>query len=390
MPIHMRILQLGKFYPVRGGVEKVMWDLTRGLSERGVECDMLCACLSNEMPTDHMIVLNPQGRVVCVPALRKVAATMIAPGMPSTLRCMLRTAEKEGRPYDIIHVHHPDPMAALSLFLSGWKGKVVLHWHSDILKQKGLLKLYMPLQNWLVRRADKVVGTTPVYVRESPFLKDVQEKTTFLPIGVEPVEKTAVQPRADEKIVYSLGRLVGYKGYENLVEAARWLPETYRVVIGGGGPLDTDLRFRAAAIAEESAARKASGLPGYATVEMIGRVPDGEIAQRYNGCDVFCLSSIWKTEAFGIVQVEAMSCGKPVVATKIPGSGVSWVNEDGVSGINVAPGDPKAIADAVLTITSDPGIYRKFSEGASRRFEENFTFDRMISSCLGIYEEILK
>lgn len=389
MPVRMRILQLGKFYPIKGGVEKVMWDLTRGLSEKGVGCDMLCACLKDEMPEGREIIFNPRGRVICVPALKKVAATMLAPSMPFVLRRMLKKAAGEGRPYDIVHVHHPDPMAALSLFLSGWKGKVVLHWHSDIIKQKGLLKLYMPLQNWLIGRADKIVGTTPVYVRESPNLKAASDKLGFLPIGVEEVERVDPAPHSG-KIVYSLGRLVGYKGYEYLVEAARWLPENCRVVIGGGGPLDTDLRARAAALEAESTALKAAGKAGFASVEFLGRVPDDEIARRYNECDVFCLPSVWKTEAFGIVQVEAMSCGKPVVATKIPGSGVSWVNEDGVSGINVNPGDPKAIADAVLSITSGDASYRTFSEGARRRFEENFTFGRMISSCMSIYETVLK
>jgi hypothetical protein len=72
--------------------------------------------------------------------------------------------------YDIIHVHHPDPMAALALFCSGYKGRVVLHWHSDILKQKVLLKFYMPLQRWLLKRAEVLVGTTPIYVKESPLL----------------------------------------------------------------------------------------------------------------------------------------------------------------------------------------------------------------------------
>lgn len=385
----MKILQLGKFYPIKGGVEKVMWDLTRGLSATGVECDMLCACLRNDMPEGGEIVFNPLGRVICVPALRKVAATMMAPSMPSVLRRMLRKAAADGRPYDIVHVHHPDPMAALSLFLSGWKGPVVLHWHSDIIKQKGLLKLYMPLQNWLVRRADRIVGTTPVYVRESTHLKDAVGKLTFLPIGVEAVERRPACPHSG-RIVYSLGRLVGYKGYEYLVEAARWLPEDYRVVIGGGGPLDSDLRSRAAALAAESAALKASGKPGYASVELIGRVPDDGIASRYNECDVFCLPSVWKTEAFGIVQVEAMSCGKPVVATNIPGSGVSWVNADGVSGLNVPPGDPKALARAILDITSDPAVYRSFCEGARKRYDDCFTFSRMISSCINIYNEVLK
>ena len=120
----MKVLQLGKFYPIRGGVEKVMWDLTSGLSARGIDCDMLCA----ELEKDEIIHLNEHGRVICLKAWMKKAATMIAPKMISWLR-------KHKDEYDIIHVHHPDPMACLALRLSGYKGRVILHWHSDILKQ---------------------------------------------------------------------------------------------------------------------------------------------------------------------------------------------------------------------------------------------------------------
>lgn len=388
----MKVLQLGKFYPIRGGVEKVMWDLTRGLSEAGVSCDMLCAKLPSDgidesdesmLEGRNCLRLNDSGRVYFVPAITKLAATMIAPSMIARLRSMLRRARRSGEPYDAIHVHHPDPMACIALFLSGFRGRVVLHWHSDILKQQGLLKLYLPFQKWLVRRADVIVGTTPVYVEQSPYLGGVQSKCTYLPIGVDPV-RISLPPAgtggerdciggvalSGKKVVYSMGRLVEYKGFRNLVLAAKYLPEDHIVVIGGGGPLRQMLEEQIAA----------EGLQG--RVVLLGRVPDGEVAQWYGRCSVFVLSSVMKTEAFGIVQIEAMSCGKPVVATKIPGSGTSWVNEDGVSGINVEVGDAKAIADAVLAIEAD---YARYSEGALRRYENMFTFSGMIERCMDLY-----
>ena len=227
----MKILELGKFYPIRGGVEKVMWDITVGVSERGVDCDMLCACEESKV-----IRLNEHGKVICVRSLAKVAATMISPAMVLWLR-------KHCKEYDIIHIHHPDPMACLALFLSGFRGRVILHWHSDILKQKTLMKFYRPLQNWLVRRADSIVGTTPVYTAESEALAKVQEKIVSIPIGVVPVKEdekgaAAIRERfRGRKIVYSLGRLVSYKGYEYLVDAAASLDDSYVVAIGGAGPL---------------------------------------------------------------------------------------------------------------------------------------------------------
>lgn len=110
----------------------------------------------------------------------------------------------------------------------------------------------------------------------------------------------------------------------------------------------------------------------------------------FGACDVFCLSSIWKTEAFAIVQVEAMSCGKPVVATEIPESGVSWVNADCQSGINVEPEDADALAQAITAVLSDNWLYEKLSKGARQRYETMFTKERMAERCLSLYQELLQ
>ena len=397
----MKILQLGKFYPIRGGVEKVMWDLTRGLARRsaageaGVSCDMLCAMLPGDGidEADRPLLASPEGewprvlqfgpdsRCVCVKALTKKAATMISPAMVRWLR-------RHAAEYDLIHVHHPDPMAALALRLSGYKGRVFVHWHSDIVKQKGLLKLYLPLQTWLLRRAERIVGTTPVYARESPYLTDYQHKVCYIPIGVEDnirlvsegtsersdggslrgtplngncAEGTSVQ-------LFALGRLVEYKGFEYLVEGARGLPENYCVEIGGEGPLREELQRRI----------DATGV----RVKLLGRISDAQVRRKMNECAVFVLPSVMKTEAFGIVQVEAMSCGKPVVATTIPGSGTSWVNEDGVSGFNVPPRDSKALAEAILKLTADPQTLQEFGARARKRYETLFTIDAMVDKYL--------
>ena len=366
----MKVLQLGKFYPIRGGVEKVMWDLTSGLSARGIDCDMLCA----ELEKDEIIHLNEHGRVICLEAWTKKAATMIAPKMVTWLR-------KHKDEYDIIHVHHPDPMACLALRLSGYQGRVILHWHSDILKQKTLLKFYAPLQRWLIRRADTIIGTTPVYLKESPYLQEAQDKTVAVPIGIEPVtfNEELAQHWKDrypgKKLVVSIGRLVPYKGYPYLISAARQLGPDYQVLIVGDGPiresLENDIRI--------------NGAEG--TVKLLGYVEDNEAHALLAACDVFVLSSVMKTEAFGIVQIEAMSLGKPVIATKIPESGVSWVNADGVSGLNVLIKDARALAEAIQSICADGELKGKFSEGARNRFEQNFTLDRMIERTIKIYTD---
>lgn len=368
----MKILQLGKFYPIRGGVEKVEYNLMTGLSGRGVDCDMLCALSEGKA---RNITINGHARLIGCYTWMKVAATMISPGMIFFLR-------KRCKDYDIIHVHHPDPMACLALYLSGYKGKVMLHWHSDIEKQKALLKLYRPLQEWLLKRADLIVGTTPVYTAESPCLTRVQHKTACLPIGIEPVSpepepvERLKKKYPGKKIVFSLGRLVAYKGYKYLIEAARYLPDDYVVLIGGAGALKQDLLGEI----------ETWGVEG--KVELLGRIHDDDLPAYYGACELFCLSSIQKTEAFAIVQIEAMSCGKPVVATNIPQSGVPWVNAHGVSGLNVAPKDAKGLADAILAMTGSGETYGRFAAGARRRYHEAFTKDKMIDKVLEFYNNL--
>lgn len=382
----MKILQLGKFYPIRGGVEKVMWDLTVGLAERGIHCDMLCAVMPGEsVDEEHefMVVketketlelsLGPYGRIIGVRAVAKKAATMLSPAM---IRWMRRHASE----YDIIHVHHPDPMAALALCCSGYKGRVFLHWHSDILRQRFLLFFYSPLQSWLIHRAERIIGTTPVYIRESPFLSHVQDKVTYVPIGIQPIiydPREVAQVRArypGRKIVFALGRLVPYKGFGTLISAAARLGNDYIILIGGKGPLQETLEQQIAELHVQD------------RVKLLGFIPSEKLPAMFGACDIFAMSSDQKTEAFGIVQIEAMSCGKPVVATRIPHSGVSWVNQDGVSGLNVPPDDPKNLAFAIKRICDTETGYQQFSAGAMERYVDIFTSRQMIDKIINVYE----
>lgn len=366
----MKILQLGKFYPIRGGVEKVMWDLTRGLSERGTDCDMLCAELGIREP--HIIQMNAHGRVICLPAKTKKAGTMIAPKMIGWLR-------RHKDEYDIIHIHHPDPMACLTLRLSGYRGRVIVHWHSDIVSQRFFLTFYRPLQRWMLRRSDTVVGTSPVYLRESPDLRKFQDKTLAVPIGIDPVLPDAGKVASfrarypGKKIILSLGRMIPYKGYAFLVGAMAYLPDDYVLVLAGEGPQRPALEK----LAKEQGNEKRIIFTGY--------VEDDDVPTLFGACDVFVLSSVMKTEAFGIVQLEAFSCGRPVVATKIPESGVSWVNEDGVSGINVPVSDAQAIAGAVQKICGSG--WQRYSDGARARFERWFRYETMIEKIEELYEK---
>lgn len=366
----MKILQLGKFYPIRGGVEKVMRDLTEGISARGIYCDMLCAALPQEKADSPIPVNPPYGRIIMVPALAKKAGTMIAPAMIGYLR-------KHQNEYDIIHIHHPDPMAALALRLSGFKGRVIVHWHSDILSQKRLFAFYRPLQDWLLQRCETIIGTTPVYLQKSAHLASFQDKCKAVPIGILPLQPNARKVEEfrsrfpGKTLVYSCGRLVPYKGMEYLVKAAAILPDNYQIVIGGEGPLYQQLEA------------KIQELNLVSRVTLVGYVPEEDISSWFGACDIFVLSSIMKTEAFGIVQIEAMSLGKPVVATAIPGSGVSWVNQEGISGKNAAPCDPQSLARTIIEVAN-----RKveFGAGAKGLFQQRYKLSTMIDKTIQIYE----
>ena len=370
----MKVLQVGKFYPIRGGVEKVEYDLMLGLSNQGVRCDMLCA--STEDHPEATIHLNEFATMFVMPTQINAAATKLAPKMIMKLR-------KIAKDYDIIHIHHPDPMACLALFLTNFKGKVVLHWHSDILKQKTLLRLYKPLQDWLIKRADIIVGTTPVYVQQSKFLRSVQNKVDYIPIGVDvdqelsPIKESVKAEYLNKKIIFSLGRLVEYKGYEYLIKSAKYLDDSYQILIGGKGPLKDELQQL---IDSNNLSER---------VKLLGFMTDEEVTGYYQACDLFCLSSILKTEAFAIVQIEAMAYGKPIVSTKIPESGVSWVNKDGVSGLTVDICDEHALADAFKQIFGKEDVYKNLSNGSKNRYLEHFTRQKMVDKCLQIYNKIL-
>lgn len=369
----MKILQIGKFYPIRGGVEKVMLDLTQGLSARGFDVDMMAASADGREGTER---LSDHGRVIVTRTVTKAKSTMISPDMATTLR---RVADD----YDLIHIHHPDPMAALALRLSGYQGPVVLHWHADILRQRMLLQAYRPLQHWIRGRADLIVTTSPHYLEGSPWLQSFRTKTAVLPIGVDAVnaDGDAVgRLRAlakGRRTVFSVGRLVPYKGFDVLIRAARELPDDYLVVIAGEGELRPELETL---IAELGLADK---------VWLTGRISDAERDAWMFAADVFCLPSVERTEAFGIVLIEAMSAGLPLVATEIPGSGTWWVNAHGDSGLNVPIHDHSAMARAILDITSDPQTHAAFRRHARRRWEEVFTSAGMIDNCLSLYRRLI-
>lgn len=366
----MRVLQLGKFYPpFMGGIERITHDITEGLNANGIQCDVLC---SNDKDLYEESKVNGY-TIYRVRSYGKYFSTSIAPQMISMLR------EMQHR-YDVIHVHLPNPMANLALFMSRPQSKVVLHWHSDIVRQRNWLMLYEPLQEWLLRRADKIIATSPKYVLGSKYLLAYNDKVVVIPPGISkcglPVKYqklSEIRRKFKKKIVLSIGRLAYYKGFQFLIEAGKYLNEDYVILIGGMGELDAKLRD---IIATNNLCDK---------VILLGNIPDDELGAYYEACDLFCMSSVERSEAFGMVQIEAMSFGKPVVATKIEGSGVDWVNSDQITGLNVEIKNPHAIADAIIKILENSEFYQFLSKNCLDRVATLFAKDIMISAIIDLY-----
>lgn len=373
----MKILQLGKFFPIKGGVEKVMLDMSKSLSENGIHCDMLCASLDKRDFFEE-IIINKNSKIIVCPTIATFYKTKISYKLVGKLK-------KIAADYDIIHIHHPDPFATLALLLSNFDGKVVLHWHSDIINQKKLLLVYKPLQTWLLNKANLILTTSDLYAKHSSFLQDFLYKTSTLPIGIEDKSnaidadlvaqiKNTYQGKT---IVYTLGRIVYYKGLEYFVEAATLLSDQFVCLIAGNGPLKDFLK------------QKIIDLKLQKKVMLLGELTDEEANAYYAACDVFCLSSTVKSEAFAIVQLEAMSFGKPVISTNIFGSGVPWVNKNEVSGEVVEVENPKQIAASIIKITESQERYKLYSKNARKRYNEKFTIVKMRDQLIKFYQNLL-
>lgn len=248
------------------------------------------------------------------------------------------------------------------------------------------MKLYRPLQTWLLNRADAIIGTSEKYIFESEEIKTYSEKCIPIPIGIDdsrlqsdPDIVTSIKEKYNnKKIVLSLGRHVYYKGFEYLISAASLLDDSFVVIIGGDGPLRSELQKQI----------NAEGLDN--KVYLVGKIPSHELGSYFEACDIFCLPSILKSEAFGVVQIEAMSFGKPIVATNIKGSGTSWVNQHGVSGLNVEVRNPIELSQAICAITKNKEVYSKYSLASKARFNNIFKREVMFEKVKALYDSLTK
>jgi glycosyltransferase involved in cell wall biosynthesis len=313
-------------------------------------------------------------------AIAVVASQPICPGMPFTVRRLLRAHR-----FQLAHLHLPDPMSHLAALALPREVRIVITWHSDIVKQKRLFGLYRPFLRKLIERADAVIVPTPVHFAAMPQLDSLvpQDKRVVVPFGfdLERFQKphpkaAALRARFGDKAVFTLGRHVYYKGLEYLIRAMVRLPQAH-LILGGAGPLTGSLAALASAL----------GVSGRVSFE--GRISEEDLPAYYQACQVFCLPSVESSEAFGIVQVEAMAAGRPVVCCEL-GNGVNWVNPHGKTGLTVPPRDEQALASALQTLLENGELRRELGAAAARRAHAEFSLPVLRAGTLAVYRRALK
>lgn len=373
----MKILQLGKAYPPAnlGGVEVTIKLITEGLHKLGVKCDVLG--VNNKYVSDNEV--RNFGTIYREALIIKAFSTLFSIKLIYRLFIIRKN-------YDIVHIHHPDPMATFAIWLVRPKCKIIVHWHSDILRQKYLLKLFMPFQTWLLNNCNNIICTTKSYADNSTDLQSYNHKVTVIPIGIDSSKLKFDNDIVDEikkkfhkkKIVLSIGRMSYYKGYEFLIEAVKFFKPEINLLIIGDGELKKNLEEK---VEKEKLSNQ---------IYFLGKVDDIVRNSYLYASDIFVLSSIYKTEAFGIVQLEAMSFAKPIVSTMIPNSGVDWVNQNFISGLTVPICDSLSIANAVNLIVENSDLRIKLGKGSHDRFKNNFTQEIMTQSIFNLYTDILR
>ena len=373
----MKILHFGKYYPPYfGGVEKVNYDLVERLNQKE-DCQVDELCFAHK--TDYKESFTPQGyKLFRVPIWGIKFSTPLPKGI-------FRAFLKIRKDYDIIHVHVPNPIASLVSLLAPKKAKIVVHWHSDIVKQKTLLKFFKPLQTAFLKRADAIIATSQNYVEASDDLRPFLSKVHVVPIGLDAAEMSYNQKDVEDikkryegkKIVLCIGRLTLYKGHKVLIEAVKKLDDNVVILLGGVGEMEAELKQFAGECNVED------------KVKFIGRIPAEHIYAYYKAADVFCLPSITRAEAFGVVLLEALAMGIPIVTCNIEGSGVPWVNQDGETGYNVPVRDSDSLADKIRQIINNSELRDELSQNCIKRFREYFVLDKMVEDTYSLYKNLV-
>lgn len=378
----MRVLELGKFYhPEKGGIETLLRQLSEGFVEQGAQVDCVVA-RGRTFKGSFMQSGDSVDRGVQIHRLRTICElfrTSLAPGYLWSARRW---------PADVIHAHFPNPIADLACLLAPRATPMVLSWHSEILiPQKFLIGLHSPIQRALLRRVDRIVVATPNHLEFSGWLPEYRHKVVVIPYGLDLERFQLSEVQMDKvaklrstaggrSILLNVGRLVGYKGQRHAIEALRDVANAELWLVGSG-PLESELRRLAVEVGVAD------------RVRFFVDVSDDDLPLYFRACDVFVFPSTTPAEAFGLVQVEAMASGKPVVASNLR-SGVTYVCLDGVNGLVVPVGDSAGLANALNRLLSSPEMARKLGENGRARALSEFSSQVMLRGYMDLFRSLVQ
>lgn len=369
----MKILHISKYYfPYIGGIENTCKQLAEcGKFETAVVC-------FNEARNDCIETIN-EIRVFRVGTWINISRQALS----LSYFPMLKRAIKEFCP-DIIHFHWANPFpAAVLLSVIPRNVKLVIHWHMDIIKQKRIYPLIRPVETALLKRADRIIVTSPIYRDYSRPLQPFLYKVDVVPSAIDVSNLTlregdeerisAIKKRYNGKdIVFFVGRHIQYKGLPYLIEAEKKVKSDCVFVIAGCGPLTDELKARCKS----------------KRVHFIGKVSDNDLRCYLYTAKVFAFPSITKNEAFGIALAEAMYCGTPAATFTIEGSGVNWVSINNETCLEAPNGDVEAYARNIDTLLSDSVLHDRLAQAGKERAERMFTIPKMFEACEKSYNKI--
>ncbi len=369
----MKILHVFKtYYPdSMGGVEAVIRQLTAATTPMGVSNRIFTL----SWQANRQASLR-EGSVEIVRAQThlEVASTPIS-------LSALRMFRDEVAHADLVHYHYPWPFGDLLDLLSGRTRPAILTYHSDIVRQRLLMPAYRPLMRRFFAGVDAIVPTSPNYLQSSEILQEYQDKATVIPIGLD--ESCYPQPLPErlnhwrkevgEDFFLFVGVLRYYKGLHILLDACA--NSSSRVVIVGAGPVEASLKQQAAEL-------------GLENVHFVGAVPDDDKVALLKLCKAVVFPSHLRSEAFGVTLLEGAMYGKPLISSEI-GTGSSYVNIDGLTGLVVPPSNPDALREAMRRMEENPELVEQMGLRARERFLNLFTAQKMAKSYVELYERVL-
>ena len=368
----MRILHFYKtsFPDTMGGVEQVINQIARGSGALGLDVDVL-SLARNEAPPMLQIDGYRSHRA-------KLDFQYASTGF--SVSAFARFAQLARRA-DIIHYHFPWPFMDVVHFATRSRKPTVVTYHSDIIRQKKLLKLYRPLQHRFLASADRIVATSPNYLATSGVLERYASKVTVIPIGLDretyPKAEASTmatwRQRLGSKFFLFVGAIRYYKGLHILIEAAQHLD--YPIAIVGAGPIEAELKAQAMQL-------------GLTNVHFLGLLPDEDKVALLELCYGVVFPSHLRSEAFGISLLEGAMFGKPLISSEI-GTGTTYINIAEETGLVVPPSDPAALRRAMQTLWNDPERATAMGQRGAARYWQHFTADRMVRSYANLYEGLL-